>query len=617
VIELNIITHIFIISLLSIFFFCILYFSTKKNCYWGAPLRTDNEKMVLAASKINLFDWPSKMHAINFNRSQQREYWAIFLRLILKFLNKKDLSDFNNILLALISNFFSPILIYFIISNYFNPNIGFLISLVYVTSLWSHYISIYIGHILLSQTFFLISILLIQTSFHSSFSSYENLLIFFAGFCTGVSYFSSSASRKYVYLIFIALFIEHSQIIEFDFFLENIKLDKDIYFFLFIFYGCIFFLKKKINSYFKEYTDTILSLINLFLIIIILKFLFFQTNYLFINSLFFLFFGFFITMIHIFFPKKDFILNLKKHISWLNVTEWASHFRAYDKDDQMRIFKHIIPSNFRGGGLIWIHKILLLYIPIIYLIYIFAIGFIICKLLINLDIDNLLSLILIFLLSIFPIFIHEFTKGLKVAKAYFSVLPTMLILISYSLNIILKETEVIYFVVIASIFLQFIFTIFTLFSDSIPCRTSANKIANYLIKKKINKIYTYDNAYNDAFIKAIMNIFPNDFKVEYVSSIKKLRDKIILIPNTSSKSLFMESEKYAIKNGDFDEDEYLNSLIDDKFQNVQVLRKFKTMGSSKYFVNESEVTSYRNIILKQISDYDRFRGHAWLIKLNS
>jgi len=114
-----------------------------------------------------------------------------------------------------------------------------------------------------------------------------------------------------------------------------------------------------------------------------------------------------------------------------------------------------------------------------------------------------------------------------------------------------------------------------------------------------------------------MNIFPNDFKVEYVSSIKKLRDKIILIPNTSSKSLFMESEKYAIKNGDFDEDEYLNSLIDDKFQNVQVLRKFKTMGSSKYFVNESEVTSYRNIILKQISDYDRFRGHAWLIKLNS
>ena len=86
-------------------------------------------------------------------------------------------------------------------------------------------------------------------------------------------------------------------------------------------------------------------------------------------SLYFYIYRFFFSFGSYFFPKKNFILNVKKHISWLNVTEWASHFRAYDKDDQIKIFKHVIPKNFRGGGLLWIHKILLLYIPIIYLIF--------------------------------------------------------------------------------------------------------------------------------------------------------------------------------------------------------------------------------------------------------
>ena len=79
----------------------------------------------------------------------------------------------------------------------------------------------------------------------------------------------------------------------------------------------------------------------------------------------------------------------------------------------------------------------------------------------------------------------------------------------------------------------------------------------------------------------------------------------------------MESEKYAIKNGDFNEDKFLNLILKNKFKNYEVIKRFKTMGSSKYFVNESEVTSYRNLILKQINNYDRYRGYAWIIRLNS
>ena len=123
-------------------------------------------------------------------------------------------------------------------------------------------------------------------------------------------------------------------------------------------------------------------------------------------------------MVHIFFPKKNFILNVKKHISWLNVTEWASHFRAYDKDDQIKIFKHVIPKILEVEDYYGFINIIIIYSD--YLFNIFnSCSFSNVTFFYNQNFNNLLNFSLIFLLAIFPIFIHEFTKGLKVAKAYF------------------------------------------------------------------------------------------------------------------------------------------------------------------------------------------------------
>jgi uncharacterized protein YkwD len=70
--------------------------------------------------------------------------------------------------------------------------------------------------------------------------------------------------------------------------------------------------------------------------------------------------------------------------------------------------------------------------------------------------------------------------------------------------------------------------------------------------------------------------------------------------------------KYAILNGDFDKDEALNELYENRGIEKIALAKIRTMGSSKYYVHESEVTSYRDLILKQMADQDRWRGNAWI-----
>ena len=62
-----------------------IYFDTIGVCYPTPKTSTDNEKMVQSASKISLFDWPSKMHSVARNRSQLREYWTLCLNILGRF----------------------------------------------------------------------------------------------------------------------------------------------------------------------------------------------------------------------------------------------------------------------------------------------------------------------------------------------------------------------------------------------------------------------------------------------------------------------------------------------------------------------------------------------------
>ena len=118
---------------------------------------TDNEKMLQAAKRLKFLTGRLKCTIFKLT-GQYREYWTIMCSLMIKvFKNAKN--DFITIILGLIANFFSTILIYFIFTNYFDQKIGLLASVIYLTSFWSYHICLFIGHVILSQMFFLISIL--------------------------------------------------------------------------------------------------------------------------------------------------------------------------------------------------------------------------------------------------------------------------------------------------------------------------------------------------------------------------------------------------------------------------------------------------------------------------
>ena len=83
-------------------------------------------------------------------------------------------------------------------------------------------------------------------------------------------------------------------------------------------------------------------------------------------------------------------------------------------------------------------------------------------------------------------------------------------------------------------------------------------------KNKVKKFSSYKNNYNNTFINLLNYTYPNEFEINYVEKIEDSKEKVFIIPPTSSKSLLMECDAYAIKNGDFRSDATMLKLFDNK-----------------------------------------------------
>ena len=109
--------------------------------------------------------------------------------------------------------------------------------------------------------------------------------------------------------------------------------------------------------------------------------------------------------------------------------------------------------------------------------------------------------------------------------------------------------------------------------------------------------------------------FANEFEVEHVRKMADIESGYLIVPPTSSKSVSMETQEEAIIGGDFTKDPDLDLLIVSGKIQEMAIACIPTMGSSKYFVQESEVTSYLDLMLRRVSGLDFFRGHAWIIEI--
>ena len=588
---------------------------TRKICYLSPNVTTDNEKMIWAAHEINLWAWPSKMHDIAYNRSQLREYWTIFL-VVVSHLIIRDRSDWGNVVLALAAHAVSTILLFWLASLYLTEMHAFLISMLYASLLWPYYISIYIGHILLSQAFFLGSLV----CFVNSSGDYEIPLLILAGALTTISFFSSSASRKYPVLFVLVAGLLLAK--EADYILPSGQ-----HFLLLFsisiaisFFGVVVFQKPLTSLIMRilniradhhvivsNLSKQILIVIPIFCAILLYGYLYLPDI---LSKILLLSTGA-IVVLHILLPFKTFMKNLKRSGIWLNVSNWASHFASYP--DPLKTFGREIPVDFRGGGWSWLHKLFIRMIPELYSLWLAA-----CLLITIGPIFNFVELklemfeiVAVLTLSIVPPVVHYATGGLRVGKALFSVvLPALLpIAIAVDVNPYFELLVLVFLIV------QIIRTFYLLHAHIIPCRMAATILRDNLHKLGIEKFYTYKTSFNDSFVETMIYNFPGEFEVEYIKQMSQIKSGFLVVPQTSAKSVAMETQREAIVNGDFMKDMELDQLIvSGQIEEIAVAR-IPTLGNSKYFAQESEVTSYLDLMLKRISQLDFYRGNAWIVEI--
>jgi hypothetical protein len=259
--------------------------------------KTDQEKMLDQSKDFGYMFWPSKIHS-STGRGQLREIWVFFANLTALLMKRRD--EFVNIFLSLLCNFFSSILLFFLLSRLFSTQAAFFGAFLYSTSLWPYQVAYFFGHIHLSQLFFICSLILIDLA--SSYSILTSIpIIFFAGFFAVICFSSSSASRKYPPIIIFFFLFKFKETIVFDFSLTNIYIyiSSLLVLWSLYFYNKIFFKKiliYKISKYVKNekkefYLLKSLKYIKFFFIIIFpigLLFIFLTKNYFFYHSFFFI-----------------------------------------------------------------------------------------------------------------------------------------------------------------------------------------------------------------------------------------------------------------------------------------------------------------------------------------
>ncbi|MEK7375879.1 MAG: hypothetical protein AABZ57_01750, partial [Candidatus Margulisiibacteriota bacterium] len=176
----------------------------------------------------------------------------------------------------------------------------------------------------------------------------------------------------------------------------------------------------------------------------------------------------------------------------------------------------------------------------------------------------------------------------------------------------------VYLALVVVIIISALWNIRVFFTDIYPAVMSPAFLVRQLKKLGIKRFYTYKTNYNAAFVDVIDPKDAKGFEIKYTDKMEDIKDPgaFLVTPGISSKSVMMESQWEAYNNKDFRSDPLLNYLVDTNKVKDAAAASFKTYGTSRYWPNDTEATSYRYLFLHEITDEDRRKGYAYILSVD-
>lgn len=615
-----------IISVIAGGFWLIYLWIIKGILYFGP--NTDNKFLALSAAQSPRWRWLSDLHKMALTKTGMMEMTIIGISWFQKLFKNKT-GDYPYMAWGGFTTAVSAFLIYLIGANYWTPAVGLILSVLLITSFWLWQIALYGGHANTAAMIFLLSVYIVQQT-HAEFLS-PTIWLFLGGILYALTQFSSRSSSKYTPLFLAAVF--HERFTQTGLFFAPSYFWPQALVLVMVILTFVFtkltYRKIVTAMYFKKTPDFLNKIITNqdqlplehyikhaknkinyyfglgipFLVFLIATINLLGLDYFWpvaLGSLCFL----------LIFALPDIKNNLKYVWNIIVDTQIKkkSHFRLYV--DYFAKKGITVSRDTQGGGWRWLPKIFFRMAPwhsVFFLISLFYLA--ITTLTGHTSVPHL---ILITLTSLSPILWAQLTRAPQISRTFSPGLISMLLLIGYFLSIP-QNNHVNRTVLWVGLLSTVIWNLWKFFSDVYPARMTAANLTKTLLSLNIKECSTYETEYNNNVVNVIDQTALNNIKINYIKSLSEVKDGWIVIPGTSSKAMNMSSERESVREGNYDKDPILNQLLKTGQIEKRATAKFKSLGTSNIWVHESEVASYRDLILKEVTDQDRFRGYTWLI----
>ena len=561
---------------------------SSKSSYEGEPILTDAGKQMESINNIHKWKFISSMHKFSLGKSRMKDMGVLFV-LLVSFIFPKFYSFKKLTSAILFANFLSCIFIFIIFEELFDLNTALVCSVIYLFSVWPYMIILHGGYHIIAQFFSLLTIYILIIA-------NTNFDYIMAGFFMCCAMYSSASSRKYFLFIYICLAFIFLDVSNFKSNFLDIKLIIFTFFFIFLWKSQFYFewLNKFSNKTFninvsleffsKIYTQLIRILILFFFPLLLFYFLSFDKQIYSVAISFFII-GFIACFFIINYPLK--LENIVGYLRYTDMSDVAHFNKIRNYFDSINE-KIINGMRAEKSGLIWIFKYFLIVLKHeIVLAVIFSVIYIYNN-------GNVFNLILIFLISITPIIVGETSNGPQIGRSYFPSFIGLVFFIGFVAYNIELSSNIYFLILIGSIY-----NLYLLIQDIIPSRITVWRLKSYLEQNKINEICAYKSKFYNWILPPLLDMMPN-LKINLINNYTESIEKYILIPGQSHKVV----NNFGVSEKDFDIDKkFIDKLNEGKFEKNTVL-DLKNMGTSKFWMHEDEVSSYRYLLLKDISQND-------------
>ena len=464
------------------------------------------------------------------------------------------------IIVCIIALALSSVLIFCVSRKYWGDLAGSICYVVFMTSFWPYFYVLLVRHQPMGLFYFLLSILFLQVI---KKDKGQNLFCFISGLCMCFSLHSSTVSA--VYLPFYLAALVYSQYTIFG---------KDK--------GPAGFIKN-----FLQAGGVSLA-------------------------------GFGVAIICFNYP--NIMENLESFLRYVRESTDESHFSL----NQLVLRQWIEnPEQPTRGGWLWIIKYFFLVMPVLFSFYILCVVYLFGKMVTCCDkrMSSWIKTAGIVFLSLSPLFLAEIKGVAQYGGNYFPFIVGILLVVGYVLRPLSfegwwrKAPSV--SKKMTGVFLTIVFVLHVaanghaFFSDVYPSRMATTFLSEKIKQLGIKRLYVNSsNPLTGMILKYLNPELEGQVGLKHIDNIYLAKEGYVLVAPVAGTSIYNPVGVYYT---DFDEDIFLNELI--RKGNIQdyAVASFKTLASSRVWLQEEEIVTYKDLVLRHLSKKDFEKGRMWLL----